>query len=202
LSFFFTIIYTPSRPLPLRSFAGVWNLCKGQEVQPGRLWIHSAAKVMEEEERIRIEEMYTELFALDDVQPSFPKHYPKSSLLGCIDLVKVVSQDHFQSLPLRDSVKGESSSPYVFLCTNPQRLILPLSCISGDHKIWSISKKTYLSANDQGLINIPNHNNANFEQALRSFNNNNNNNGETKTNTVTNNNNKSILFLNIIRRYH
>ena len=83
-----------------RAEGRVWKLNRGKEVLPGRLWIHSAAKEMDEESRISIEEMYKELFALDDVIPKFPKHYPKSCLLGCIDVIKVVSQIEFQEMNL------------------------------------------------------------------------------------------------------
>ena len=149
-----------------RAEGRIWELCRGKKILPGRLWIHSAAKKMSLEDKESIESMYKELFALDGVVPVFPKNYPRSSLLGCIDLVKVVSQDDFQSLDLRDSVKGESSSPFVFLCTRPRKLILPLSCLPGDHKIWLLSKDILGKAEDQGLKDVSWYD-ANFEEALK-----------------------------------
>ena len=160
-----------------RAEGRVWNLCHKKEVQPGRLWIHSAAKEMTKEEQKSIEDMYTELFALDNVVPTFPKHYPKSCLLGCIDLKAVVSQETFQQLPLRPAVKGESSSPFVFLCSNPRKLIMPLQNKESDHKIWNLTKDVMNKALEQGLVEV-NACDANFEEALIKYNNN--------TNTTTN----------------
>lgn len=33
-----------------------------------------------------IEEQYRHVWALEGVEPKFPQHYPKSVLLGCVDL--------------------------------------------------------------------------------------------------------------------
>ena len=50
----------------------------------------------------------------------FPEHYPSACLLGCIDVDNVVSQEDYAET-FED---GESSSPFVFLCKNPQELLM------------------------------------------------------------------------------
>lgn len=40
----------------------------------------------------------------DSIQIEFPKHYPTSALIGCVDVVDVVSSDEARTIPLPDTV--------------------------------------------------------------------------------------------------
>ena len=60
----------------------------------------------------------------------FPSNLPTSCLLGCIDVADVLPQEEYREM----YPKGESSSPYVFVCTNPQELLVKFP-MQGQHKI-------------------------------------------------------------------
>ena len=109
-----------------RAEGRVWGRARGKHVPPGRLWIHSAAKEMSAEDKEAVEEHYRQCYALDRCAPAFPKQYPRSALLGCVDLVRVVPQDVFKALDVSPGVRAESSSEFVFLCENPRKLLMPL----------------------------------------------------------------------------
>ena len=87
---------------------------------------------MSDEDREAVEEHYRQCYALDRCAPTFPTQYPRSALLGCVDLVRVVPQDVFQALDVSPGVRAESSSEFVFLCENPRRLLMPLRAAPGD----------------------------------------------------------------------
>lgn len=109
----------------------------------GRLWIHAAAKEVDPEEIDVIENTYTELYSqegIDDIE--FPPLYPTSALLGCVEVVDVVSEDDLPNSKYPEEIKREGDSPFNFICVNPQRLLLPVE-MSGEHKIWRIAKKDY-----------------------------------------------------------
>ena len=55
---------------------------------------------------------------------------PTSCLLGCVDVVDVLPQEEYREL----YPQGESNSPYVFICTNPQELLVKFP-MQGQHKI-------------------------------------------------------------------
>ena len=93
----------------------------------GRLWIHSAAKEPTEEDIKSREDHYTAVYAMDGVEVEFPKHYPVSALLGCVEVVGVVTKEEFaqyyrknQAL-LPRSLTVEECSSNVFLCQKPKR---------------------------------------------------------------------------------
>ena len=106
----------------------------------GRLWIAATAKEVEPDDIAELEEFYR---AYHGGALNFPKHYPSSCVLGCVDVADVVDSEDYQQRFAEDN--QESSSPYVFLCTNPQELIVKLN-ISGNHKIWQLDKGTHESA--------------------------------------------------------
>ena len=64
---------------------------------------------------------------------------PTSCLLGCIDVEDVLPQEEYREL----YPKGESASPYVFICTNPQELLVKFP-MQGQHKICKFSMFTNL----------------------------------------------------------
>ena len=55
---------------------------------------------------------------------------PTSCLLGCVDVVDVLPQEEYRDM----YPDGESNSPYVFVCTNPQELLVKFP-MQGQHKI-------------------------------------------------------------------
>lgn len=75
----------------------------------------------------------------------FPEYYPSACLLGCVDVDDVVSQEDYAET-FED---GESSSPFVFLCKNPQELLMKFP-IKGKHKIWNMGKAVHEGAR-QGI---------------------------------------------------
>ena len=55
----------------------------------------------------------------------FPNDYPTGVLLGCVDVVDVLSQDDYKQQFGGDRQDPmESQSPFVFICENPQELFV------------------------------------------------------------------------------
>ncbi|BFG00184.1 activating signal cointegrator 1 [Drosophila madeirensis] len=105
----------------------------------GRLWIASTAKEPHPEEIAHMEEFYR--LHYKDPNLKFPEHYPTSSLLGCVHVENCVPQEEY-----RDSYpRGESDSPYVFVCSKPEQLQILLP-VQGDHKIYELPLKTHNAA--------------------------------------------------------
>ena len=71
------------------------------------------------------------------VQP----YYPVSCLLGSVDVSEVLSQEEYQ----QHHPAGESSSPYVFICHNPQELIVKFP-MPGKHKLFKLDTKIHGAA--------------------------------------------------------
>ncbi|XP_026847084.1 activating signal cointegrator 1 [Drosophila persimilis] len=105
----------------------------------GRLWIASTAKEPHPEEIAHMEEFYR--LHYKDPNMKFPEHYPTSSLLGCVHVENCVPQEEY-----RDTYpRGESDSPYVFVCSKPEQLPILLP-VQGDHKIYELPLKTHNAA--------------------------------------------------------
>ena len=99
----------------------------------GRLWIAATAKEVNPEEVAALEEFYTEYHG---GPLNFPAEYPSACLLGCVDVHDVLGQeDYAEQFP-----DGESSSPNVFVCENPQELVVKFS-VKGQHKIWRLERQ-------------------------------------------------------------
>lgn len=113
----------------------------------GRLWIASTAQEPSQEEIQEMEEYYKKLG-----RTYFPKYYPTSALLGCVDLVDVVKKDDYEEYTKKNKMEAESESEYVFICKNPRKLLLPFS-IAGKPYIWNLDPETKKSAM-QGLKKI------------------------------------------------
>lgn len=105
----------------------------------GRLWIAAAAKVPTQEEIRQVEHMHLVLHNDENLQ--FPQHYPTGCLLGCVDVTDVLPQEEYRSL----YPDGESDSPYVFICENPQEMILKFP-MKGKHKIFKLDPKIHQAA--------------------------------------------------------
>ena len=105
----------------------------------GRLWIAATAKQPSEQEIKAVEDMYRALYGSENV--AFPKHYPMSCLLGCVDLVDCLAQEDYRE----EFPEGESESPFVFVCENPQQLTVKFP-IKGQHKIWKLDPAIHKAA--------------------------------------------------------
>eukprot|EP01102_Stenamoeba_stenopodia_P014764 TRINITY_DN4948_c0_g1_i1.p1 TRINITY_DN4948_c0_g1~~TRINITY_DN4948_c0_g1_i1.p1 ORF type:complete len:268 (-),score=59.53 TRINITY_DN4948_c0_g1_i1:55-858(-) len=104
----------------------------------GTLWIHSASKVPDPEDIMGIEMMYAGI-----TNKQFPTDYPISALIGCVEVVDVMSQEEYKRKhPVPEE---ENTSSFLWLCENPQRLPVPLG-MSGKHKLWKIEKRIVESA--------------------------------------------------------
>lgn len=124
----------------------------------GRLWIHAASKSLEAEEVLAVEASITH----EDAAP--PKSYPLSCLLGCVDVIDMISHEELlerraeynrlkeAGMPPVPHVEyyiyEENESPYSFVCRRPQQLIMPLA-MSGEHKIYQLAKNIHDAAKAQ-----------------------------------------------------
>jgi len=105
----------------------------------GRLWIHAASKVPTQQEVDQLHNFYR---VHSGIQANkFPPQYPTSCLVGCVDVTDVLSQEEY-----RDKFPdGESNSPYVFICENPQELLIKFP-MSGKHKLFQLDSKILKAA--------------------------------------------------------
>lgn len=94
----------------------------------GRLWIASTAKAADPETVQMMEEFYRKLY--NDPEIEFPKQYPSGVLLGHVTVSDCLGQEEYRErFP-----KGESDSPYVFVCKDNEELPIRFP-MSGMHKI-------------------------------------------------------------------
>ncbi|XP_074150940.1 activating signal cointegrator 1 isoform X2 [Sminthopsis crassicaudata] len=111
----------------------------------GRLWIAAAAKRPSSQEISELQNTYRLLLGKD---LEFPSDYPSGCLLGCVDLNDCLPQEQFKEQ--YPELSQESDSPFVFICTNPQEMILKFP-IKGKHKIWKLDSKIHQGAK-KGLM--------------------------------------------------
>uniref|UniRef100_A0A6J0USP5 Activating signal cointegrator 1 isoform X1 n=1 Tax=Pogona vitticeps TaxID=103695 RepID=A0A6J0USP5_9SAUR len=111
----------------------------------GRLWIAATAKRPSPQEITELEASYRILLQKD---VEFPPNYPSGCLLGCVDLIDCLSQEQFQEQ--YPQLSQESSSPFVFICSNPQEMVVKFP-IKGKHKIWKLDSKIHQGAK-KGLM--------------------------------------------------
>jgi hypothetical protein len=93
------------------------------------------------------------LYELDGVSPEaleavLPRAYPTRCLLGLVHVAAVLPASDFRRLHLlpKPSLRHESESEVVFLCQQPQRLVVPRSAMSGHHQIWRLAKADVVGA--------------------------------------------------------
>ncbi|XP_071778576.1 activating signal cointegrator 1 [Centroberyx gerrardi] len=111
----------------------------------GRLWIAAAAKKPTPQETAEVEVMYRHIYKKE---PRFPKDYPTGCLLGCVNMTDCLSQEQFrEQFP---NTCEESASPFVFICTNPQELVVKFP-MKGKHKIWKLESQYHQGAK-KGLV--------------------------------------------------
>ncbi|KAG7327256.1 hypothetical protein KOW79_008862 [Hemibagrus wyckioides] len=111
----------------------------------GRLWIAAAAKRPTPQEIAEVEAMYRQIYKRD---LNFPEDYPTGCLLGCVNMTDCLSQEQFREQYPHNS--DESASPFVFICTNPQELLVKFP-MKGKHKIWKLESQIHQSAK-RGLM--------------------------------------------------
>ncbi|MFT7814382.1 activating signal cointegrator 1 isoform X2 [Arapaima gigas] len=111
----------------------------------GRLWIAAAAKRPAPQEVAQVEAMYRQLCSKE---LRFPKEYPTGCLLGCVNVTECLPQEQYRE-QFPDTCE-ESASPFVFVCTNPQELLVKFP-IKGKHKIWKLDSVHHQAAK-KGLM--------------------------------------------------
>ncbi|CAN0892856.1 Activating signal cointegrator 1, partial [Linum grandiflorum] len=120
----------------------------------GRLWIHAASKVPEEETIKAMEDFYREIYALNGVTDiKFPQHYPVSRLLGCIEVVGCLKLDevaNWEAIP--EGVRVEGQTDFCWLCESPQKLLIPFE-MRGYQGVYNLEKKIFESAL-RGLVPV------------------------------------------------
>ncbi|XP_071794721.1 activating signal cointegrator 1-like [Asterias amurensis] len=109
----------------------------------GRLWISAASHQPTPEEISEVEKFHRLSHSDEDIH--FPEEYPVACLLGCVDMRDCLSQEQYQE----QYSHGDSSSPYVFICENPQELVVRFP-LKGKHKIWKLDGQI-LKAAKKGL---------------------------------------------------
>lgn len=97
----------------------------------GRLWIASTAKPVDPEEVKHFENFYRQHFK--DENMKFPTQYPSGVLLGCVKVTDCLPQEEYRKI----YPNGESESPFVFICEDPQELPVRFP-IKGEHKICKL----------------------------------------------------------------
>lgn len=98
----------------------------------GRLWIASTAKPVNPDEVAELEGFYRH--HLKNEKLEFPSQYPSGVLLGCVKLTDCLPQEEYRKV----YPNGESESPFVFICDDPQELPVRFP-VKGEHKICEIA---------------------------------------------------------------
>ncbi|XP_076984300.1 activating signal cointegrator 1 isoform X2 [Tamandua tetradactyla] len=111
----------------------------------GRLWIAATAKTPSTQEVSELQATYRLLRGKD---LEFPSDYPSGCLLGCVDLTDCLSQKQFKEQ--YPDISQESDAPFVFICMNPQEMIVKFP-IKGNPKIWKLDSKIHQGAK-KGLM--------------------------------------------------
>lgn len=105
----------------------------------GKLWIAATAKAANPEETSVLEDFYRKLY--NDENISFPKHYPQAVLLGCVNVTNCLPQEEYRMI----YPDGESESPFVIICDEPQELSIRFP-IKGEHKIYKLDQNIHAAA--------------------------------------------------------
>ena len=122
----------------------------------GKLWIHAAAKEYPKEESDAIVKDHLERFQNAGYEPPpVPQTYPRSALIGRVEVIDIVTCEELQERVEKEDLPAYyiSYSPFVFICKNFERLLLPISR-SGHHKIWHLEKDLAKRA-ERALREVP-----------------------------------------------
>lgn len=100
----------------------------------GRLWIAATAKPVDMDEVKRMETFYKNHYG---GKIEFPSQYPSACLLGCVLVQDCLPQEEYR----KKYPKGESDSPFVFICNSPEELPIRFP-VKGEHKIckWPLPR--------------------------------------------------------------
>ena len=117
----------------------------------GLLWIASCAK---RADKGQIQCTEGEYFLRNHKQPiAFPDSYPAGVLLGCVEVVDVMSNEDY--MKLHPHCQEENGSAFLFVCENAQVLPVPIP-ISGKHKLYTLPPDILQKAN--AYLHTPNRN--------------------------------------------
>ncbi|XP_055628565.1 activating signal cointegrator 1 [Toxorhynchites rutilus septentrionalis] len=105
----------------------------------GRLWIASTVRPVDMEMVKQMENFYRVLYHDESIE--FPSQYPSGCLLGCVSVQDVLPQEEYR----KQYPEGESESPFVFVCTDPQELPIRFP-VKGQHKIYNLDTKIHQAA--------------------------------------------------------
>ncbi|KAJ6623590.1 Activating signal cointegrator 1 [Pseudolycoriella hygida] len=105
----------------------------------GRLWIASTAKPVDAEDVRQMEQFYRAYYNDDSIE--FPMQYPSGCLLGCVLVQDCLPQEEYRKV----HPTGESESPFVFICAEPQELPIRFP-VKGMHKIYKLDQNIHTAA--------------------------------------------------------
>ncbi|XP_037079115.1 activating signal cointegrator 1-like [Pollicipes pollicipes] len=74
-------------------------------------------------------------------QLSFPEFYPSGCLLGRVNVLDCLPQEVYQE----QFPDGESDSPYVLICSEPEQLLVKFP-MKGQHKIYKMDTTIHQAA--------------------------------------------------------
>ncbi|KAL9344537.1 hypothetical protein Peur_062212 [Populus x canadensis] len=120
----------------------------------GRLWIHAATKVPEEDTIKAMEDFYREIYAVNGITDlKFPEHYPVSRLLGCVEVVGCVKCEDLASWEaVPEGVRLEGQTDFCWLCEQPQKLLVPFE-MRGYQGVYNLERKIHEAA-IRGLVPV------------------------------------------------
>ncbi|XP_043245105.1 activating signal cointegrator 1-like isoform X4 [Amphibalanus amphitrite] len=104
----------------------------------GRLWIAAAAKVPTPQEIKQVEDTYR---VMAGRELSFPEFYPSGCLLGRVNVLNCLPQEVYRE----QFPEGESDSPYVLICSEPEQLVVKFP-MKGQHKIYKMDANIHKAA--------------------------------------------------------
>lgn len=111
----------------------------------GTLWIAAASKPVDPDTVTEVEKFYIEYYKGKRIE--FPTDYPTGCLLGCVLVQDCLDQEEYR----QEYPNGESDSPYVLICTNPQMLPVGYS-MQGEHKIYKLKSQIHKMARDALIV--------------------------------------------------
>ena len=112
----------------------------------GLLWIASTAQEPSAADVEEMEAFYATVHGLEGRSLTFPEAYPTGVLLGCVQVMDCLSAEQVEGWGgLPESVVMEVGSPFCFLCSRPERLVVPQQ-MRGWPKIFALEKKVHQTA--------------------------------------------------------
>uniref|UniRef100_H0X6W0 Thyroid hormone receptor interactor 4 n=1 Tax=Otolemur garnettii TaxID=30611 RepID=H0X6W0_OTOGA len=113
----------------------------------GRLWIAATAKRPSPQEVSELQATYR---LLRGQVVRVPATYTRAEKLACSDIIKLLYQLPFHPNLQFPDISQESDSPFVFICKNPQEMVVKFP-LKGNPKIWKLDSKIHQGAK-KGLM--------------------------------------------------